>query len=250
MSTPLRVVVSGASGRMGTAACAAVEAADDLELHARVGRGDDLAAALAGADVLVDLSVPDASPANVAAAVEAGVHAVVGTTGWDDDAAGRPAGAAGRGARRRRARRPQLLGRRAAGDRLRRPGRPLLRVRRGRGAAPPGQGRRPLRHRRPHRAPGGGGPGRGRRGPRARRHEHLAARGPRGGRGRRPRARGPPARAGGLPGGAARRAGERRSTLRHDSMDRSSFMPGVLLAVRQVVDRPGLTVGLEHWLDL
>ena len=39
-------------------------------------------------------------------------------------------------------------------------------------------------------------------------------------------------------------------TIRHDSIDRVSFMPGVLLAVRQVGARPGLTVGLEHLLDL
>ena len=39
-------------------------------------------------------------------------------------------------------------------------------------------------------------------------------------------------------------------TLRHDSLDRASFMPGVLLAVRAVDSRPGLTVGLEHLLDL
>ena len=39
-------------------------------------------------------------------------------------------------------------------------------------------------------------------------------------------------------------------TIRHDSLDRSSFMPGVLLAVRSIVDRPGLTVGLEALLDL
>jgi 4-hydroxy-tetrahydrodipicolinate reductase len=39
-------------------------------------------------------------------------------------------------------------------------------------------------------------------------------------------------------------------TLRHDSLDRSSFMPGVLLAVREVGSRPGLTVGLEHLLGL
>jgi len=39
-------------------------------------------------------------------------------------------------------------------------------------------------------------------------------------------------------------------TIRTDSFDRVSFMPGVLLAVRRVVDRPGLTVGLEHLLDL
>jgi 4-hydroxy-tetrahydrodipicolinate reductase len=39
-------------------------------------------------------------------------------------------------------------------------------------------------------------------------------------------------------------------TIRHDSFDRASFMPGVLTAVRAVPDRPGLTVGLEHVLDL
>jgi 4-hydroxy-tetrahydrodipicolinate reductase len=39
-------------------------------------------------------------------------------------------------------------------------------------------------------------------------------------------------------------------TIRHDSTDRSSFMPGVLLAVRSIVDRPGLTIGLEPLLDL
>src|SRR5262249_25617285 len=39
-------------------------------------------------------------------------------------------------------------------------------------------------------------------------------------------------------------------TLRHDSLDRTSFMPGVLLAVRETGRRPGLTVGLEHLLDL
>ena len=39
-------------------------------------------------------------------------------------------------------------------------------------------------------------------------------------------------------------------TIRHDSMDRASFTPGVLMAVRAIPDRPGLTVGLEHLLDL
>jgi 4-hydroxy-tetrahydrodipicolinate reductase len=39
-------------------------------------------------------------------------------------------------------------------------------------------------------------------------------------------------------------------TIRHDSLDRTSFMPGVLLAVRSIVSRPGLTVGLESLLDL
>ena len=60
---------------------------------------------------------------------------------------------------------------------------------------------------------------------------------------------GPAARPGRPRGGAARRPGE-ILTLRHDSLDRSSFMPGVLLAVRAVSARPGLTVGLDSLLDL
>ena len=39
-------------------------------------------------------------------------------------------------------------------------------------------------------------------------------------------------------------------TIRHDSLDRSSFAPGVLLGVRNVAAHPGLTVGLEHFMDL
>ena len=39
-------------------------------------------------------------------------------------------------------------------------------------------------------------------------------------------------------------------TIRHDSLDRVSFMPGVLLGVRAVAAHPGLTVGLEHYLTL
>ena len=41
-----------------------------------------------------------------------------------------------------------------------------------------------------------------------------------------------------------------RPTIRHDSIDRSSFAPGVLLGVREIAGRPGLTVGLDPFLDL
>ena len=78
-----RVAVVGANGRMGQQACQAVEAADDLELVGRYGRGDDLGD-LGGAQVVVDLTVPDSSPGVVAHCVERDVHVVVGTTGWDD----------------------------------------------------------------------------------------------------------------------------------------------------------------------
>jgi 4-hydroxy-tetrahydrodipicolinate reductase len=85
MADPIKVVVSGAAGRMGETACGAVESAGDMEL---VGRADpQLATAvgdvLEGADVMVDFTTPDAAPANVREAIEAGVHAVVGSTGFE-----------------------------------------------------------------------------------------------------------------------------------------------------------------------
>jgi 4-hydroxy-tetrahydrodipicolinate reductase len=82
------VAVSGAAGRMGQAVCAAVQDADDMELGGRADPelGTTLEQALPGADVLVDFTRPDTAVANVAAALGAGVHVVLGTTGYDDDA--------------------------------------------------------------------------------------------------------------------------------------------------------------------
>ena len=87
MANPIKVVVSGAAGRMGETTCEAVEGAEDMEL---VGRADPALDAtvtdvLEGADVMVDFTTPDAAPANVFDAIEAGVHAVVGSTGFDLD---------------------------------------------------------------------------------------------------------------------------------------------------------------------
>jgi 4-hydroxy-tetrahydrodipicolinate reductase len=84
----LRVAVAGAAGRMGQSVCRAVEGAEDLELTGRAdpSLGTSVADVLPGADVLVDFTVPDQALDNVRAAVEAGVHAVVGTSGWDVDA--------------------------------------------------------------------------------------------------------------------------------------------------------------------
>jgi 4-hydroxy-tetrahydrodipicolinate reductase len=85
MAEPIRVVVSGAAGRMGETVCGAVEAADGLELATRSDPALDapLEEALAAGDVMVDFSTPQAAPENVKQAVNAGVHAVVGTTGFD-----------------------------------------------------------------------------------------------------------------------------------------------------------------------
>jgi 4-hydroxy-tetrahydrodipicolinate reductase len=81
----IRVAVSGAAGRMGETVCAAVEAAEDMEL---VGRADprldtELADVLGAAEVVVDFSQPEAAVANARACLEAGVHCVMGTSGAD-----------------------------------------------------------------------------------------------------------------------------------------------------------------------
>jgi 4-hydroxy-tetrahydrodipicolinate reductase len=83
----IKVAVSGAEGRVGKTVCEAVEAAEDMELAGRADPALDatLAAVLGNADVMVDFTTPEAAPANVRESVVAGVHAVVGTTGFDLD---------------------------------------------------------------------------------------------------------------------------------------------------------------------
>src|SRR5690349_2170883 len=82
----LRVAVLGAKGRIGSEAVRAVEAADDLELVAALGRGDKLETlAETGAQVAVELTNPDSVMANLEYCVGQGIHAVVGTTGWTDE---------------------------------------------------------------------------------------------------------------------------------------------------------------------
>jgi 4-hydroxy-tetrahydrodipicolinate reductase len=81
----IRVAVAGAAGRMGQAVCAAVEEAEDLEL---VGRADPafgttLGSVLFDADVVVDFTQPDQAVGNAREALEAGVHVVIGTSGFD-----------------------------------------------------------------------------------------------------------------------------------------------------------------------
>lgn len=85
----IRVAVLGAAGRMGSTTCAAVEAAEGMDLVARLDVGDDVASLAGHADVAVDFTVPSAAEANVHVLLDAGVNAVVGTTGWDDDALAR-----------------------------------------------------------------------------------------------------------------------------------------------------------------
>ena len=98
MASAIKVLVSGARGRMGETVCAAVEGDEDMELAGRADPALDTSVAdlIGGADVMVDFTTPEAAPANVMEAIDAGVHAVVGSTGFDlDELRGRVTGAVG-----------------------------------------------------------------------------------------------------------------------------------------------------------
>jgi 4-hydroxy-tetrahydrodipicolinate reductase len=221
----IRVAVSGAAGRMGETVCEAVDAADDLEL---AGRADPaleapLADALDGADVMVDFTTPDAAPGNIREALEAGVHAVVGTTGFELDEIQKAAEGAN-GARCFVA--PNF----AIGA--------VLLMQLSREVAPhmPECEIIELHHEGKLDAPSGT----------AKRTADLIA--DAGGRVHEP------IHSVRLPGLVAHQevifGGEGQTlSIRHDSTDRRSFMPGVLLAVRRVGELPDpLTVGLESLL--
>ncbi|HET9737835.1 MAG TPA: dihydrodipicolinate reductase C-terminal domain-containing protein [Solirubrobacteraceae bacterium] len=83
----IRVAVAGAAGRMGQTVCAAVEGADDLELTGRADPqlGTTVADIVGDADVLVDFTQPDTALGNAETALAAGVHVVIGTSGFDLD---------------------------------------------------------------------------------------------------------------------------------------------------------------------
>ncbi len=249
MTTPITVAVLGADGRMGSTVCRAVEEAPDLELVARLERDDDVAALAGRADVAVDFTVPSVTEANVHALLDAGVHAVVGTTGWDDDALARV---------EEHAARAEGLGVLVA------PNFALSAVLAMQFAA---QAARwfesaeviELHHPNKVDAPSGTALATARHIAAARRDAGLPPM-PDATESQLDGARG--AVVDGVHVHAVRLRGlvaheeivlgnpGEQLTIRTDSFDRSSFMPGVLLAVRQVGRRPGLTVGLEHLLDL
>ena len=251
MTEQLSVAVLGANGRMGAEAVKAVDAAADLTLVAALGRNDSLDTLVSsGAQIVVDLTVPESTEANVRFAVEHGMHAVVGTTGWD---AGPARGAARNSSPASPASGVLIAPNFALGSVLASAfaakASQLLRIGRNHRTAPPGQGGRPVRHGRAHRAADLRRARRRRRARQPRRHHHELA----GARGcdvdgvrvHSVRLRGLVAHQEVLLGGPGEQL-----TFRHDSFDRASFMPGVLLGVRNVAAHPGLTVGLDGYLDL
>ncbi len=96
---PIRVAVAGAAGRMGKTVCDAVEGAEDLSLTGRADPALDVSVTdvLGDADVLVDFTRPDQALGNAREALAAGVHVVIGTSGFDQDGL-REAAAAASGA--------------------------------------------------------------------------------------------------------------------------------------------------------
>ena len=233
---------------MGRAVVAAVQAAPDLELVAALDAGDDVAD-IAGAQVAIDFTLPDVTEANVHALVDMGVHVVVGTSGWHDEALQR--------VRDHVSDRP-LVGVLVAPNFAL--GAVLTMAFAAKAArwfesvevvemhhpdkvdAPSGTARHTAAAIAAARRAGGLG-----RGPDATTDELDGARGAvvDGVHVHAVRLRGLTAHQEVLFGNPGELL-----TIRHDSIDRASFMPGVLLATRMVAGRPGLTVGLEHYLDL
>jgi 4-hydroxy-tetrahydrodipicolinate reductase len=244
----ITVAVIGAAGRMGSTVCQAVEAADDLELVGRFDLGDELGE-LAGADVAVEFSTPAATLANVLHCIRRGVHAVVGTTGWSEDKLDRvrwaldtspgtgvliaPNFSLGAVLMMRFAAQAARFYESAEVIELHHPDK---------ADAPSGTAVLSARLIAEHRKDSGL--------PAIPDATTTALEGARGAdvdgiRVHAVRLRGLVAHQEVLLGGPGEQL-----TIRHDSFDRISFMPGVLLGVRRVAGLPGLTVGLEQLLEL
>lgn len=250
----IRVAVLGAFGRMGSESMKALEAADGIEVVRGIGEADALDSLVGSdgealVDVIVDFTVPSATKDNVLWAVRHGIHAVVGATGWTDEAR----------AEVRAALEAQpgvgvfIAPNFAIGA--------VLAMTFAEQAARFYESAEIIELHHPDKVDAPSGTA-----------VHTAAAIA---RGRAAAKRGPIPDATEVDPGGARGAevdgvhvhavrlrglvaheeilfgnvGEQLS-IRHDSFDRASFMPGVVLAVRRVSGRPGLTVGLENLLDL
>lgn len=244
----MRVAVLGAKGKVGSAMVAGVRAADDLTLSAEVDAGDPMSLLTeASTEVVIDFTHPDVVMANLEFSIANGIHAVVGTTGFtaerlqqvEEWLAGSPATSV------------LIAPNFAIGA--------VLSMHFAKQAAPFFESAEVVELHHPHKADAPSGT--------ATRTAKLIA------ESRKGLPPNPDATSTGLPGArgadvegipvhSVRLAGlvahqevlfgteGETLTIRHDSLDRTSFVPGVLLAVRRVRERPGLTVGLEPLLNL
>ncbi|WP_326572152.1 4-hydroxy-tetrahydrodipicolinate reductase [Actinacidiphila glaucinigra] len=246
----IRVGVIGARGRMGAEAVKAVEAADGLELVAAIGREDKLESlAENGAQVAVELTTPGSVMGNLDFCLRHGIHAVVGTTGWTDERLDTLRGWLGQASGTGVLIAPNFgIG-------------AVLAMRFARQAARFFESAEIVELHHPDKVDAPSGTA-------VRTAQLIADARREAGLGEQPDAtataldgargadvEGVPVHAVRLRGLVAHQevlfgdAGE-VLTIRHDSMNRASFMPGVLLGVRRVVSTPGLTFGLEHFMDL
>jgi len=246
----IKVAVLGAKGRMGAEACKAITAAADLELVSHIDLGDSLDLLVSsGAQVVVDFTHPDAVMGNLEFAIKHGINVVVGTTGFDE------------------AKLSQIKGWLAS-----QPGvGALIAPNFGLGAVLMMQFAAQaskyfesveiieLHHPNKVDAPSGTASRTAEMITEARRSVNKEAM--------------PDATATSLDGARGALVGEvpvhsvrlrglvahqevilgdlgETLSIRHDSIDRTGFMPGVLLGVRKVISHPGLTFGLEHFMDL
>jgi 4-hydroxy-tetrahydrodipicolinate reductase len=246
----LKVGVLGARGKVGRVVCEAVAGSDDFELVAEIDEGDDLEALVAtGAEAVVDFTHPDAVMGNLQFCVEHGIDAVVGTTGFDDARLDQVRG--------------WLKGHPEVGV-LVAPNFSIgavLMMRFAAAAAPYFESVEIVELHHPDKADAPSGTAR-------RTAEMVAAARREAGMGAPPdatstglagargaevegihvhglRVRGLVAHQEVVLGGLGETL-----TIRHDSLDRASFTPGVLLGLRRIGETPGLTVGLEAFLDL
>ena len=240
----------GARGKVGTQICLGVEEAPGLALVAQVDIGDDLGSLeAAGVEVAVDFTHPEAVMANLEHCIGHGIHAVVGTTGFDDERI--------ETVRRWLAAAPEVGVLVAPNFSIG----ALLMMRFAELAAPHYESVEIVEMHHPDKADAPSGT--------ARRTAQIVA-AARGAAGLGPV---PDATANALDGARGAdvdgiRVHSQRVrglvahqevllgspgetlTIRHDSLDRASFVPGVLTGIREVAAHPGLTVGLEHYLDL
>ncbi|GLW57864.1 4-hydroxy-tetrahydrodipicolinate reductase [Kitasatospora phosalacinea] len=246
----LRVAVIGARGRIGSEAVKAVGAAEDMELVAALGRGSDLAELTeARVDVAVELTHPDSVMANLDYCLTHGIHVVTGTTGWTEErletVRGLLAKAPGLGlliapnfsiGAILGMKFSQLAARYFESVEV------IELHHDNKADAPSGTATRTAQLIAAARTEAGLPP----------QHDPTTH--------GLPGARG--ADVDGVPVHAVRLRGllahqqvmfgdtGETLTIRHDSMHHSSFMPGILLGARKIADHPGLTFGLEHFLDL
>jgi 4-hydroxy-tetrahydrodipicolinate reductase len=244
----MRVAVLGSKGKVGATMVQAVQAADDLTLSAELDAGDPLTGLTeSNTEVVIDFTHPDVVMDNLKFLIDNGIHAVVGTTGFTEERLDQVRAwlAAGSGASVLIA--PNF----AIGA--------VLSMHFAQQAAPYFDSVEIIELHHPHKADAPSGT--------ATRTAKLVA------EARKDLPPNPDATSTGLPGARGAEVdgvpvhsvrvlglvahqevlfgtqGE-TLTIRHDSLDRTSFVPGVLLGVRRVAERPGLTVGIEPLLNL